>query len=249
MLLQQVTVALVTYAGPEFAPAGYRLLAEAALEQARAAAPGSDVQLVWTRTFAASARSAEHLAVLRRVLDAAEVIDGLAVDTELRWHLLQCLVAMGAAGEAEIADELERDPTDQGQREATTARALTPTPEAKAEAWRMATEDDELPNQTSLAVINGFVHPAQHDLLVPYVRRYFDIVADVWARRSSEVAQNVVIGLYPSWAVSEETVRATDEYLASHELAPALRRLINEGRDGVIRALRARACDRAAATH
>ncbi len=248
VLLRQVLVALDVYAEPAFSPLGYEQLAAATLEHARAAEPGSDHQLVWVRTFAAAARSAEHLAVLRGLLDGGDVIPGLAIDTELRWHLVDSLVAMGAAGEAEIQAELERDPTDQGQREAATARALVPTAEAKAEAWRFATEDDELPNQTALAYISGFTHPAQHELLAPYVERYFEVVADIWERRSSEVAQNVVIRLYPSWDVSPETVGRTDAYLAAHpDLPPSLRRLINEGRDGVLRALRARTCDEAAA--
>ena len=38
--------------------------------------------------------------------------------------------------------ELERDATAAGQRRAATARALRPTAEAKAEAWRLATADD-----------------------------------------------------------------------------------------------------------
>ncbi len=248
MLLRQVQLALNNYADPAFTPTGYEQLATTALEQSHAAEPASDHQLVWVRTFASAARSAEHLAVVRGLLAGTTTLEGLAVDTELRWHLLQCLVAAGAADAGDIDAELDRDPTDQGQREAATAQALTPTPEAKAEAWRFATEDDSLPNQTGLAYISGFAHPAQRELLTAYSTRYFEIVADVWARRSSEVAQNVVIGLYPSWEVSEATVQRTDEYLASRDdLAPALRRLINEGRDGVIRALRAQARDKEAA--
>jgi aminopeptidase N len=246
VLLRQVLVALDAYADPEFAPAGFRSLAESALRYARAAEPGSDVQLVWARTFAAAARQDDHLAVIRGLLEGSGSIPGLAIDTELRWHLLHCLVSMGAASEDDIEAEIERDPTDAGQREATTARALIPTAESKAEAWRMATEDDDLPNQTGLAVINGFAHPAQHELLEPYAIRYFDVVADVWARRSSEVAQNVVVGLYPHWAIREDTVARTDEFLTRTDLPPALRRLVNEGRDGVTRALKARAKDLAA---
>ncbi|MEP6697686.1 MAG: ERAP1-like C-terminal domain-containing protein, partial [Pseudonocardiales bacterium] len=152
----------------------------------------------------------------------------------------------GAAGDDDIEAELQRDPTDAGQREAWTARALRPTAGAKARAWAMATEDDDLPNQTGLAVIRGFSNFEQEALLAPYVARYFEVVGGVWARRSSEVAQNVAIGLYPSWAVSADTIRATDAYLADTDVPPALRRLIGEGRDGVLRALRARQRDGAA---
>ena len=65
----------------------------------------------------------------------------------------------------------------------------------------------------------------------------------VWERRSSEVAQTVVIGLYPSWDISQAGLDAADEFLADPEVPPALRRLVLEGRAGVERALRARAFD------
>ena len=87
----------------------------------RAAEPGSDHQLAWTRTFAAAARTPEHVAVLRGLLDGTDPVPGLAVDADLRWTLLQALVAVGAAGDAEIDAELERDPTASGQRRAATA--------------------------------------------------------------------------------------------------------------------------------
>ena len=76
----------------------------------------------------------------------------------------------------------------------------------------------------------------------PFTAKYFDAIPRVWERRSSEVAQTVVIGLYPSWDISEDALAAADRFLAG-ELPPALRRLVIEGRAGVERALRARAFD------
>jgi aminopeptidase N len=193
--------------------------------------------------MASAARSPEHLALLRSLLDGTTTIPGLEIDTELRWALLNGLVAMGAAGDAEIATEEERDPTAAGARHAATARALRPTAEAKAEAWRSATEDDSLPNAVNNAIIRGFSHPTQVELLKPYVARYFATVDQVWERRSSEVAQNVVIGLFPHQVVKQSTVDAADEWLGSHEAPPALRRLVLEGRDTAARCLRNQARD------
>ena len=246
VLLRQLSLALTQYGDPAWSPRGFEALAEAAYEHLRHAEPGSDHQLTWARTFAVAARRPEHVAVLHGLLEGTTTIGGLAVDTELRWHLLQCLVGMGAAGDDDIEAELRRDPTDAGQREAWTARALRPTAPAKAQAWQMATEDDDLPNQTVLAMIRGFSHRDQHALLEPYVQRYFDVVADVWQRRTSEVAQNVAVGLYPAWAVSPDTIGMTDAFLADRSRPPSLRRLISEGRDGVLRAMRARERDTAA---
>lgn len=62
------------------------------------------------------------------------------------------------------------------------------------------------------------------------------------------MAQQVAIGLYPALHVSQETLDATDAWLASAEPGAALRRLMSESRSGVERALKARSADAEAAT-
>jgi aminopeptidase N len=208
----------------------------------RTAAPGSDLQLAWTRTFASAARTPEHVALVRGILDGTERLPGLAVDTELRWSLLWALVAVGAASDPEIDLELERDVTASGQRRAATARALRATPEAKAEAWRLATSETELPNAIVEAIIGGFNHPAQHALTEPFVQRYFDSIGEIWVQRPGEIARSIAVGLYPD-AISDAAVAAADAFLADTSLPPGLRRLVAEGRDDVQRALRARQRD------
>ncbi|MDT4915957.1 MAG: aminopeptidase, partial [Pseudonocardiales bacterium] len=143
---------------------------------------------------------------------------------------------------------LERDPSAAGQRYAVTARAQQPTAAAKAEAWRLAVDDDTLPNAKQEAVIAGFSHPTQGDLIAPYVDNFFADIRDVWQRRTSEVAQNVVVGLFPTWSstISPATLAAADAFLADPDIPRALRRLVSEGRADVQRALTARAADRAA---
>ena len=51
------------------------------------------------------------------------------------------------------------------------------------------------------------------------------------------------MSLYPAYLVDDETLRQTDAFLATPDLAAPLRRLLAEGRDGVERAKRARAND------
>jgi aminopeptidase N len=181
-------------------------------------------------------------------LSGTLVVDGLAVDTELRWHLLHNLVARGAAGEAEIEAELARDPTAAGERHAAAARAARPSAQAKAEAWAAAVERTDLPTAVQAAIIGGFQQPDQRELLEPYVERYFAVIKDVWASRTLEVAHNIAVGLYPSCVIDQSTLDRTDAFVQSERPAPALRRLLLEGRDGVARALRARAYDTAADT-
>ncbi|MCF3142375.1 aminopeptidase N [Streptomyces platensis] len=245
-LHRQVKLALDLYAAPDWRETGLATWTAAALEQLRAAEPGSDHQLAWARAFGASARTDAQLDLLQGLLDGTEEISGLAVDTELRWGLLQRLAAAGRADEKAIAAELERDKTSAGERHAATARAARPTAEAKAEAWASVVESDKLPNSLQEAVIGGFVQPDQRELLAPYTAKYFAAVKDIWSSRSHEMAQQIVVGHYPALQVSQETLDATDAWLASAEPTPALRRLMTESRAGIERALKAQQADAAA---
>jgi aminopeptidase N len=219
-------------------------LAELAREQLSQAEPGSDRQLAWARVLGAAATSAEQILAIRSVLDGTAEVAGLAVDTELRWHLLTRLAAIGEAGEAQIAAETERDNTAAGGRHAATCRAARPMQEAKAEAWQVAVEQDTTPNAVQMATIAGFAQPGQEQLLRGYVDRYFAEIRQVWARPSSEKAHNVAVGLYPNLIIEPATVEATDAFLAADDLPPALRRLVAERRDELARRLRAREADR-----
>jgi aminopeptidase N len=186
--------------------------------------------------------------MVRGLLDGSDVPPGLTVDRDLRWAIVHTLAAHGRLDDAEIEAELARDPSSAGQRSAATARALRPTAEAKAEAWRLATADDDLPNAMQRAVVAGFAHPTQGPLLKPYVERYFADIPGVWERRTSEIAQTVVLGLFPTWpaTISEATLAAADHFLTREEIPSALRRLVGEGRADVARALTARRADRPA---
>jgi aminopeptidase N len=243
-LLLQAQVAIGSYADPGWAPEGWQVFTTRLFELASSVDPGSDHQLALVNALAGSVLSPAQVAVVRGWLDGSAPLEGLVVDTDLRWRLLHALVAHGEATEREIDEALTADSTATGNRQAERARALRPTAEAKADAWRRAVHDDELPNAINESIISGFSHPAQKPLLAPYVERYFADVAEVWQRRSSERAQPTATGLFPSWAVSEETVAAADTWLADEDHPPALRRLVSEGRAGVLRALAARAFDR-----
>ncbi|MCZ7427779.1 aminopeptidase N [Micromonospora sp. WMMA1949] len=241
--LRQATTALTFYADPEWAPTGWADLARTARTALAAAEPGSGFQLAWARAYASSARSGEDLATLRGWLDGNGVPEGLTVDTELRWTVLQSLVANGAAGAADVDAELAADRTASGEREAAYAHALVPTAENKAAVWALLTGPDALPNWRNRALLQGFTHPAQVELTAPYRERYFATVDQVWAQRDSEPAQEFVQLAYPAYLVEEDTVAATDAWLAQDGRPASLRRLVAEGRDGVVRALKARERD------
>ncbi|MFE5845775.1 aminopeptidase N [Streptomyces niveus] len=245
-LHRQVKLALDLYAAPEWREAGLSQWSEATLAHLRTAEPGSDHQLAWARAFAATARTPQQLDLLQGLLDGTESVDGLAVDTELRWAFVQRLASVGVFDEDEIAAEYERDRTAAGERHAGSARSARPTEEAKAEAWASVVESDKLPNSLQEAVIGGFVQTDQIELLAPYAEKYFAAVKGIWDSRSHEMAQQVALGLYPALQIGQATLDATDAWLASASPNAALRRLMSESRAGVERAMRAQAADGAA---
>jgi aminopeptidase N len=241
-LLAQASAAVNLYGDPANREAAGLALAARSLEGLHAADPGSDHQLAWARAFIANAQSAEDLAMVTGLLDGSVAVDGLAVDTELRWHVVRSLAAAGAVGDDVIAAEEALDPTDRGSRHGAAARAARPTAEAKAWAWEQAARADGLPLAYVDELMAGFMPFGQEDLLEPYAKRFFEILPEVWGRKDLPDALAFGRRMYPHLIVDQATVDRTDEYLRGDVPAPA-ERLLLEGRDGVVRALRTRAAD------
>ncbi|OBY31550.1 aminopeptidase N [Mycolicibacter kumamotonensis] len=248
-LLLQAQTALGFYADPGWAAEqGWPAFADRLLELARAAEGGSDHQLAYINALCTSVLSERHTEVLAALLDADPAdqgLAGLAVDTDLRWRIVVALARSGVLDADAIDAEVRRDPTAAGKRQGAQASAARPQAAVKEAAWQQVIEDDTLANITGRAIIAGIVQPGQGDLLEPFTEKYFAAIPGVWERRSSEVAQTVVVGLYPGWDVSQAGLDAADAFLADPAVPPPLRRLVLEGRAGVERSLRARAFDTA----
>ncbi|MCQ1956355.1 aminopeptidase N [Arthrobacter sp. zg-Y826] len=245
VLLRQLATTLAFYVSPQDREPMTVAAAESLWELASAAEPGSDSQLQFVKAFAAHASSDEQLDSLAGLFTGDQSLEGLAVDADLRWELLTGLVAGGRLGAADIDAELERDATATGALAAAMARAAIPTPEAKAAAWESIVERSDMPNAAQRSAIAGFMRVHDTGLLEPYAQKYFASIRDVWASRTHEIAQQIAVGLYPSRLTRQDTVDATDAFLAElGEDSPSLRRLILESRDGVVRALKAQEADR-----
>ncbi|MCH0541178.1 aminopeptidase N [Streptomyces sp. MUM 203J] len=244
MLHAWARTSLVHFAAPEWRAEGGRVVAEGALRELRAAEPGSEHQLTWARFYAEVAAGDADFAFLEGLLAGTESVDGLDVDQELRWVLLEPLAAHGRADEEVLAAELARDDTASGKRHQVRCLAARPSAAVKAQAWAQVVESDQLSNALVEATIAGFGQPSQRELVAPYAVRYFEAVERVWAERSIQIGMDVVRGLFPMLQGDAATLAETDAWLAEHgSSAPALRRLVLEARDDLARALRAQECD------
>ncbi|MGL5931047.1 MAG: aminopeptidase N [Dermatophilaceae bacterium] len=240
-LISQLQTAVYSYTAPAHREATRTRTRDRLWELARAAGPGSDAQLQLVSAAAGLTTAGDDVTAVRGVLTGGDAVPGLVVDFEMRWTLLTALAAAGAADGAEIDAERAREDTATGRERAARAHAARPTVEAKAAAWTAAVEGDDLPNSIVEATAAGFTRagtPAE--LLRPYVDRYHAMLDEVEAKQSHALVEAVVAGFYPRPVGDAALAEATTTWLSTHADAPAaLRRLVVENRDPLVRALAA----------
>jgi len=242
-VLGQLSAVTKLYAAPDTVLDAQKEVADALLEWTRRATPGSDAQFQFVKAFASLALTEEHAMVLSGLLDGSEVIDGLAIDTDLAWELLGGLVLVGAAGASEIDARLASDNTSNGQQAAARLRAMIPTAEAKREIFDSLIGDDSIPNAIVRAMTMGYNHVNDPAVLSDLVSPYFDALVDLWEARTYKIAEYLVDGLYPVALVSDAVRHASENWLDIADAPPALRRLVEENLAGILRAQKAQARD------
>ncbi|MFF2677384.1 aminopeptidase N [Arthrobacter koreensis] len=253
VLLDNARTAVERYAPEEIRDALREQLFTAVTDQLADAPAASDSQLILARAAAALGRhSTSHNELLRGLLSGSVSYPGLTVDSDLRWRLWQALAGTGSAGMEELKAELEADNTAAGRVGYTVAAAALPDPGVKAAAWAAAVNTADLSNELLSATIEGF-NLGRHELLDAFIPRYFAALETVWSSRSIEIASRVVAGLYPSAQdlaphmvpADHPVLQRSQEWLESNPAAPAaLRRIILEAQDQLLRALRAQAAAR-----
>jgi len=241
--LAQLAQTARAYVDPATRSATVTEVGDALWSLAREAEAGSDAQFQFVKAFAGIASTPEHATTLQGLVDGSVALDGLTVDTDLRWELLEGLVLVGAAGTAEIDAALEADNTANGAQAAARARATIPTTEGKLAAFRSIVDSAEQPNAIVRATTQGFVHTNDPAILQPLVEPYFAALTSIWESRSYHIADTLVSGLYPSPLADQALVDSSRAWLEANPGVPALRRIVSESVSGVERALRAQAAD------
>ena len=204
---------------------------------------GGDHQLSFARAYAGAAHSDQAMTDLEGLLDGSLDIDGLAIDTDLRWTLLAALARNGRADGDRINDELARDNTISGKEHAASARALRPTAEAKAEAWEDAMVRDDIANETQRSIVLSFSAYGQDEVLEPYVEKYLTAADTMWEDKGTQRASTALEYIFPKHLASQALLDRLDRWLEESPANPAAKRYVRENRDDIARALRAQARD------
>ena len=242
-LLRYAKTTIDTYTDPAHRPELRAAWEQGLSDLVDAAEPGSDHQLAFLRAFAAAAHSDAALERLQGWYDGSSELDGLTLDPDLRWGLLNALAAAGRADETVIAAELEQDRTISGRERAAAARTVRPTAEAKQEAWEAAVVRDDTANETQRQISAYFQVAGQDEVLEPYVDRYFEAAETVWETKGVQRSSVILQLLFPRALATQATLDRVHAWLASTSANPAAVRYVKEGASDLERALAAQERD------
>ncbi|MHA6667802.1 aminopeptidase N [Homoserinimonas sp. A447] len=242
--LNQLALVARQYVDPSKRAETITRVGDALWALAQKAEGGSDAQFQFVKFFAQLASTEEHYATITSLRDGETSLDGLEIDTDLRWELLEGLALGTKATHADIDEALAADNTANGQQAAARARATFQTADAKLAAFSSVVDSDTLPNAIVRNTALGYQHVNDASVLAPLVERYFASIDGLWESRSYAIAEALVVGLYPAPLANQELANATKAWLDANHDTPALRRLVVENLAGVERALKVQARDR-----
>ncbi|WP_043166824.1 aminopeptidase N [Bifidobacterium callitrichos] len=198
---------------------------------AGAAEAGSDSQFQLATAYLGYGEEgdAAFAANARGLLDGSVSLEGLEIDNNFTWTIVNALASVNEYDDADIDAQLKKKETTENREFAYGARAVKGTAEAKAWAWDQALNNADLTNSQLEAVARGFAATPRPDLAAPYAAKYFETVDWIWKNKTFHMAEALLEGLYPGYADPAELVSLGESWLAGHEDADAaLRRIILE---------------------
>ncbi|MBV7363713.1 aminopeptidase N [Actinomycetaceae bacterium TAE3-ERU4] len=199
----------------------------------------------WMKTYAILAPSADKDQQIEENLRMWFKNEELK-SPRLKWQILISLAAAGYLGEAEIRDLGSFDSSGEAQDFLETALAARPEIKVKEQIWRQVIEKD-LGNEALSAKLEGLNRVEQRNVLQNYSANFFREVRAFWEKNSIGMGTRFVRGAFPTaFDVSESkneshpVVEQANVWLTDNSDAPAaLIRLITEGRDDLLRILKA----------
>ena len=136
---------------------------------ANAAEAGSDTQFQLATAYLGYGEEgdATFAANARGLLDGTVTLDGLDIDNNFTWTIVQSLTSVNEMTNEDVDAQLAKKDTTENREFAYGARASMATVEAKEWAWDQALHNDELTNSQLEAVARGLVTPGLRNTLPP----------------------------------------------------------------------------------
>ena len=241
--LAQVSTTAWHYTAPAERAEIVKHVADELFKLAGQAKAGSDEQFQLVTAYLGYGEPGDEafVANAKGLLDGSVAFDGLEIDNNFRWTIINALSTVNAIDQAGIDAELAKRETTENREFAYGARAVAGTAEAKAWAWNEALHNDELTNMQLEAVAGGFAATPRADLAEPYAEKYFEVADWIWEHKTFHMAEALLEGLYPGYADPAKLVELGDAWLASHKDADnALQRIVRGNVEASHRTLKVR---------
>lgn len=199
--------------------------------------PGSDRQLLYYKSYLATATTPAAEGFLQALLRGEKSLPGLAINQDRRWGIIQALSRLGADNaSALITAERQRDATDEGRKGSFSAEAQLPDEKSKARWFHRITRsspdaaENKLPAGDLREAMETFADPGQEALLLPFTDRYFAELSALSGKGEDNMyLQRMSDAMYPVQC-DPALIAKTGEFLRSHPELPA----------GVIKSLQVR---------
>ncbi|AMN73772.1 aminopeptidase N [Corynebacterium pseudotuberculosis] len=248
-ILSQAAKAVRSYVDTAWADnTGHAMLANALLEGAYNAQPGSDAQLAFVQALAKIRITKDAATEFAAIVSGDSSLPGLTVDSDLRWWALTALIAHGDITGVAVRESVEKlrsmDHSSASELAALRAYAAQPNAKAKEEVFAEVTDTkNTLSNLFLRHKLEGLTFAGSGPYLTQFNSAIFALAEKIWAEMSSEVALATLSGIYPHWDVSAQGIENAREFLSKQSLPAGVRRVISEGMSEQERALQLREVD------
>ncbi|AKP09233.1 Aminopeptidase N [Corynebacterium pseudotuberculosis] len=248
-ILSQAAKAVRSYVDTAWADnTGHAMIANALLEGAYNAQPGSDAQLAFVQALAKIRITKDAATEFAAILSGDSSLPGLTVDSDLRWWALTALIAHGDITGVAVRESVEKlrsmDHSSASELAALRAYAAQPDAKAKEEVFAEVTDTkNTLSNLFLRHKLEGLTFAGSGPYLTQFNSAIFALAEKIWAEMSSEVALATLSGIYPHWDVSAQGIENAREFLSKQSLPAGVRRVISEGMSEQERALQLREVD------
>ena len=238
---RQLPAALDLYVCAKNREAARQKASDALWYMLQSAPAGSDSQLQYARIYVSLASDGDAPKIKSLVNGE---LNGLVVDSDLRWTLAFALAERGAYSKADLDAALANDNTIPGNAAYQKCLAALPSIEGKRAAWD-SIYSDETGTQVRQNQILGFYRPNQVDLSTEFADKYFNTLLETWEKKGFELASQLVETMFPRYIVTQEMLERTNAWIANEgkSAKDTLLRYLSENRDGLARAIAAQKKD------
>jgi aminopeptidase N len=208
-------------------------------------APGSDLQKLWFDGYVETAASPAAVERLQDYLSGAARVEGLPIDQDRRWAIVERLSALDASGaDGLIESEARRDPADSGAKAAITARAARPDPETK-KVWFARIVDPK--SETSLgdlrAAMDGFFPRTQARLRAEFLSPFLETLPALAAAKSDDFLDAYGRAMVPALCTPEGNAALSSYLEKTPPSKPVVLRILRDARQEDERCVRIRALE------